>query len=222
MPLIDESAYNDLKELTGNEASKLDLSMVSTATVARLQVHLDRDSRTMRQLRGMAEGPLHGSAKLGDWIGDWAALWVEDGPRWSAILGSMFGSGTLEGGSVLGHGEDGGPWQLFETPIAVGVAVRNPIALAAFLVAVQGMISSSAPDLVDFVPVDPYHGVRFVQVAPSPRGEVARELLRGRKSSDASSITLPSVHYGTVGSAWYIDDPARRVGTPGGRARCRH
>ena len=116
----------------------------------------------------------------------------------------MFGSGTLEGGSVLGNEEDGGPWQLFETPIAVGVAVRNPIALAAFLVAVQGMISSSAPDLVDFVPVDPYHGVRFVQVAPSPRGEVARELLRNRKATDSSTVTLPSVYYGTVGSAWYI------------------
>ena len=103
MPLIDESAYNDLKELTGNEASRLDLSTVSTATVARLQVHLDRDSRTMRQLRGMAEGPLGGRASLGDWIGDWAALWVEDGPRWSAISGLHVRLRNARGGFRAGQ-----------------------------------------------------------------------------------------------------------------------
>lgn len=207
-PLLEESRYNELKRLTGAQPAKFDLAGVSTSTLARFQVHLDKNAREVQELGQMGTSVMGRDVKLMDWLGDWAGVWLDDGPNVGNVLKDFWG---VDVGATDEEEEDsergrGSLSSLFDLPLGAAVSVRNPLGLAAFLVALQGMANTSAPGIVNFVPQEPYHGVRFVKVEPNPQGELGRELSRGRdkRTSGTEAQEEPALWYGAFNSAWTI------------------
>lgn len=216
LPLIDESNYNDLKRLTGDKPAKFDLAKISTGTLLRWQVRLDPEAKEIRDARQMLGGMFGKDKALTDWIGNWATFWLEDAAATVSTFGDMFGSEfeNEEDDQMVGPGRT--MTSFFDVPLAGGIDVKNKLSLAAFLVSVQGMVNTAAPNLVRFVPQEPYKGVTFVKIAPAPGGEIERELKRESARADESTgaataradkaTTVPDIglYYGSIGDAWYI------------------
>ncbi|PKO14518.1 hypothetical protein CVU37_14525 [candidate division BRC1 bacterium HGW-BRC1-1] len=210
-PLIELSGYNELKRYAGEKPGTFDLATVTTSTLMRWQVCLDPNGRELRQMREMAGGMVGAGSVLTDWIGDWAALWLEDGPSLAAAAPlAAREMGLMSGGN---DGDDevdasGGLSDIFAVPLGVAVESKNPISLASFLVTLQGMVNTSAPNTVRFIPQEPYRGSTFVKVAPVEGGDLARELARDKQRNPGASAdaktTEPSFWYGTIGQAWTV------------------
>jgi len=204
LPLIDESAYNSLKEWTGDEPATFDLAKLSTSTLVRWQVRLDPDATPIRQGRQQIGSIFGRDSALFEWLGEWAAFWVDD----SAVSAHLFGD-VFDIDDVPADDENArrrsGMTGFFELPIAAGIDVKNPLSLAAFLVSLQGMLATAAPNLVQFVPQDPYKGTTLVKVSPAPGGSIEQELAREAAAADgATSRPDLALYYGAVGKAWYI------------------
>jgi hypothetical protein len=218
MPLINESAYNELKRLSGDKPASFDLGRVPSDSVVRFQVRLDPEAREVREARQFAGGMMGRDTGLTDWLGTWAAFWVGDStlpPSFARDIGvGMTDMRDMDPEDLAEMQRGGSFTEFFDTPLALGVEVKNRFGLAAFLVALQGMVNTAAPNMVRFVPQDPYKGATFVKISPVPGGQIDQQLRRGDQrpgdamTSDtataAAVTTEPGLFYGNIGDAWYI------------------
>ncbi|MGI8908533.1 MAG: hypothetical protein ACR2IE_18820 [Candidatus Sumerlaeaceae bacterium] len=210
LPLIEETHYQNLKRLTGDKPGKFDLSRISTGTLMRWQARLDMEAREVRDARQMVGSMFGRDSAMTDWIGKWFAVWLDDGPAANHLLDDIF-EHEFRDAEERESGSRESLASFLEVPVALGVDVKNRFSLAAFLVALQGMVKAAAPDLVRFVPQDPYKGQTFVKVSPGESGPLGRELQRdARRANEAGSAdpatTAPDLglFYGTIGDAFYL------------------
>jgi len=214
LPLIEETHYQDLKRLTGDKPQKFDLSQITTATLGRWQVSLDMEAREVKDARQMVGSMFGKDSTLTDWIGKWGSIWVEDSGHANHMFDWFFEAAErdMDEGDVT---YSPSMTSFFQVPAALGIDVKNGFSLAAFLVAMQGMVKSAAPDLVRFTPQDPYKGVTFVKISPAPNGPISRELEReAERAREAiaaagqrdTQTTQPEVgvYYGTIKNGFYV------------------
>jgi hypothetical protein len=210
LPLIDQSDYNQLKSLTGNKPAKFDLARISTGTLLRWQVRLDPEASEVKDARQMAGSMFGKDTAFTDWIGDWATFWVDDGDYAKRALDwfDIFDSAVAEEPELTGS-RSKSLRSFFEIPVAGGVAVKNKLSLAAFLVGFQAMVNSAAPNMVKFVPQDPYKNQTFVKISPAPGGPIEAEINRSETYATSESAAAagkfdPALYYGAVDDGWYI------------------
>ncbi|MBX7246449.1 MAG: hypothetical protein K1X53_13210 [Candidatus Sumerlaeaceae bacterium] len=205
LPLINDTAYNELKRIAGDKTEKFDLSRITTSTLVRWQVRLDPEGREARDGRRMLGGMLGRDETLTDWIGQWGTFWMEDGQLPRRLVDDFFQRELDVSVDESPDRPDNSLKSFFQAPIAGGVQVKNRLSLTAFLVALQGMANTAAPNMVRFVPQPSYNGTTFVKVAPVPGGEIDRELNRRDSEKDAET-TAPelALWYAAIGDAWYL------------------
>lgn len=216
LPLIQESHYNDLKELAGTKPATFDLGRISTSTLVRWQLTLNPESHLVRDMRQFAGGHLGKDATLMNWIGNWATIWIDDGPLSTRALRPFLGYPREYESDGPDESSVGKLTSIFDLPLAAGIEVTSRMGLAAFLVSFRAMVESSAPNTVQFTPQEPYKGVTAVKISPVPGGEFDREINGNRKRASAgntsgtvtgdSATTTPDIgiFYAAIGNAWYI------------------
>jgi hypothetical protein len=92
-----------------------------------------------------------------DWIGDWVTLYADDDPIWTEFAKSK----EREWEFWERHG-----WRI---PVGVAVGVRDPIHLAAFLVALKATIEKHAPNLVTWTPMND-RGIGYMKASAKVGG----------------------------------------------------
>ncbi len=197
IPLIEGTVYTDLKRLTGDKAGTFDLNSVSTGTILRWQVRLDAEAREARQARSFVEGALGGNNKITDWFGNWVTVFLGDSANWPDLM-DEFGGPEADESPRPKDGERLA--KLFDSPLAVGVEVKNPFALAGFLVAVRSAVTNAAPGMLEWGQSDPVRGIPTVKVSPV-RGS---ELERSAPPDVRAAMAKLALHYATIRGGWYL------------------
>jgi hypothetical protein len=157
-----------------------------------------------------------------DWIGDWVTFWVEDTDAFTALVRAACGERADE--EFDARQEQREILDIFNASFVAGVHTKNKLSLAAFLVSLRGFISQTAPNTVVFNNLEPYHDITIVQIAPDPRGDLARELLGPDAASQpaqtqpvtapaavaapAVSERGPAIYYATIGDGFYLSTQA--------------
>lgn len=176
LPLIAQSRYDELQSMLGGQVTSLAPAVESPSRVLHLAAHLN-PAGPVRQIQSLPS--LLGASNqrpLMPWIGERFEFWIEDtGALLQAIRDHEFGS-------------------VFKIPMTAALKVKNPLGLAGFLLAMQAMVQTSAPNTVIFEALEPYRGITLTQVRPAPDGWMADD----HAASDAS------LYYGTIGGYLYL------------------
>jgi hypothetical protein len=185
VPLIESSDYGRARDLAGGEPIPMPPHTVPKETFLGLATKLS-DGMMKRQITGMIGGMTESNV-ASDWIGDWAALWIEDSPALADIARHMYPQEHDEFDEMETTFND-----IFNTPIVLGVHATNKLSLAAFLVSLKGVADQMAPDMVVFNTLEPYRGITIVEIAPQD------EIL-----PDEASEVEPAIYYATIGDGFY-------------------
>ena len=217
LPLIDESTYEQMFDLASGDTVDVPVAEFTPDTLLRTVLHLNEGTAKAQAIAflSMVSG---GTNAASDWVGDWVTFWVEDTDAFQALLRREF----EHSGRHDPDAERQAVPDVFNTSFVLGVHCRNKISLTAFLVALRTFIMQTAPNTVFFNNLEPYQDVVIVQIAPNPRGELARELL-GEPRTDgtenepatpapttapAVSEQGPAVYYATIGDGFYLSTQA--------------
>jgi hypothetical protein len=136
MPLVVESEYRDLHELTRDAALAPTAGDAHAGTLFHLAAAFGKNSEMSRMFSREA-GPFAqqlGADPLG-WIGGGVALYAEQDPFWKELEDAGKGETFLEE-------------NFYRLPLALHVDVKDPLKLAAFLTALRAMADGSAPGMV--------------------------------------------------------------------------
>ena len=222
LPLIELSTYTELREIAGGEPIPVDLGKFTDETLLRLVVHLKEGERKRSYtsfFSGMAPNVHIGF----DWIGDWYTFSIEDSESFLGLFKAYYqgGSASREDDEIRRRAYD-----IFKANFAIGVHVKNPMDLVGFLMTLPAWINMVAPDMVLFRQLDPYQGVRIVQIAANPASSWFRaEQPRGGKSRRSAAAPdpqptsppasqpavdpdLPAVYYAAIGDGFYVSTQA--------------
>lgn len=221
LPLIDATAYNQLADTSGGDPIEIRVDRFGPQTLLRFVMKLG-DGFAKQRARSLLD-PLSGGAT--DWIGQWLTFWVEDSDAFARMIRREYGIAADAPGAD-GSGEF---IDVFRARLVFGIQNRNPLSLAAFLVALRSMVESTAPNMVIFRSLEPHEGVTIVQITPDPRGELARALDSSEPSSadpdprdnaatgdgrDGAAPTSreapfePSIYYASIGDGFYVSTSA--------------
>ncbi len=157
-PLIAGSEYRDAMEVCG--ASRLTGTAGDRHPEALIHfaMALDVKSEPIRRIENFAT-QMTTSVGLG-WLGDWAAIYVDKSPLWEEMTRAI-ASGDQDMNDFL---ED----NIARVPIAIEVAVRNPLTLAATLTGIRAFANQSAPGLLRWETIE-YKERAYVKVSPQER-----------------------------------------------------
>ncbi len=211
LPLIDASRYNELVDIAGGEPITVDTSRFGRDTLLRYVMHLN-DGPSKSQATGFLDG-MTGTNLASDWIGEWATFWIEDTDAFGKLVRREYGALPEDAANRRG---DQAIIDVFNASFVVGIHARNKLSLAAFLVALRSMISTSAPNTVIFRNLEPYHNVTIVQIAPDPTNPFAQELIdeptptSGPAASSQSAVSErgPALYYATIEDGFYVSTQA--------------
>jgi hypothetical protein len=183
LPLIDQSAYKDLKDWAGGETTPVDISKFSANTLLRAVFHINPKGEALKgfkdsfapmfspaeilpnplgdsQARGQQPQHPDTRASAFDWIGDWLTFWLEDTPAFKKFLVDQDSRTDTQSAVMTAAASTA-----FDVPFVLGVNVKKPFALAAFLVGLRTLIQTSAPNMVAYNNLEPYKGITIVEVA---------------------------------------------------------
>jgi hypothetical protein len=156
LPLIVGSDYRDLLEVVGGESLEGRDGDPHPGAVVHFTSALDPAAEQWRELGSDLSGfdERFGANTL-SWLGDWWSVHVDAGP----VLDQLLASEDLQEA-----------WEVLETdldelPLVFQVGVAKPLPLAAFLTAIRGMATSSAPGLVAWHTEQTADGRPFVRVS---------------------------------------------------------
>jgi hypothetical protein len=134
MPLIEGTEYDDLLDLTRGSAIAAGDGDPHQGTVAHYVMALNPASRPLRQTASFTM--MMGAQVQGDplgWLGSSLAIYAEDSPFWDELQRNAEDLDTFM--------ED----NFQRIPLAAHVAVKNSLALTAFLTALRSFVETSAP-----------------------------------------------------------------------------
>lgn len=138
LPLVGNSDYREFKEIAG--AIRLDdkAGDPHPGTALDFALAVDRESRHFAQFEDLLKGVIPGKAVLG-WVGDHVSLYADEDPFWEAWSEAEDRDRYLEE-------------NFYGVPVALHVDVRDPLRLAAFLVAARGFLDSITGDMLVWEP----------------------------------------------------------------------
>lgn len=216
LPLIDESTYERMHDLAAGETVDVSVAEFTPSTLLRAVLHLN-DGMAKAQAIGFMSMVSGGTNAASDWVGDWVTFWIEDTDAFQTLLRREFEHADVHDRRT----EQQAVLDVFNASFVLGVHCKNKLSLTAFLVALRSFIMQTAPDNVVFNNLEPYQDVTIVQIAPDPRGDLARELLGTPTEDDAQtpaptdqtatapvSERGPAVYYATIGDGFYLSTQA--------------
>ncbi len=147
LPLIDQSDYNDLQEMVGQQT----MQPPPLAHGAQMALAVGKDAGLRRFVDQMAYN-FTGNNKLGlNWLGDWVVIGTSDrSGLWDAALG--MGTMPMTDEAIM-RDELG---LLQRLPLFMAAHVRNGLGLAAMLTALRTYIDQAAGGLVAWESAEPY------------------------------------------------------------------
>jgi hypothetical protein len=222
LPLINLSAYNDSEDLAGGKPISIDLSSFNKDTLFRVVGHFN-DGRHKDDMRQVVPSLFFRTNIVFDWLGDWFTFWVEENDGLMALLKREYGDAPRSEGESDSDFEEE-IVSAFDVAAAVGAQVKNPMSLAAFLVALPVAINNLATGIVEFNQLEPYKGVPIIQIAPKPKGayDLGRRRARALATQPATSAPAttgpatrpaiceepPALYYGNIDDGFYISTSA--------------
>jgi hypothetical protein len=134
-PLILESVYADLRKMTGEHVLEAGSGDPHPEAVVQFVMALDPGWEPLKSI-----GSILGSTgeKLGvdllSWLGGWVSVYVDQGEFWDELVQSEHPEELLENDPNT-------------VPLALEVAVANPLKLALFMTTLRGFVDGTAPGM---------------------------------------------------------------------------
>lgn len=196
LPLIQNSAYNRLRRMTGSGTTKYAPKAIPANTLAQYLQHINPQILFGEAGLGRGDGfLLEGIVTLLNPIGDWYFVRLDDSPAIPKIIAAIEKLNNGEGFSEEDIAREA--WQL---PIVIGADIRNPVTLAAALTTLRVNVMKTLPGGIEWEPLkDEYKGVSIVRVGATRRG---REQLMGKDGR--RDPFLPAVYYAMTDGALYL------------------
>jgi hypothetical protein len=209
LPLIENSAYNNLRAITGKGTVQLTPSSISSKTLLQYMMHLSTDANERGGWFGLGRGPngplaeATGIAGLMAWavdpLGEWFLVRLDDSPNYEKLV------------RMAERGASGDPVDIEEVaklvwtlPVAIGVDIKNPLSLTAGLTALRTSAMMSLPGALTWGPLEKdYKGVQIVRVQATPAG---RRMLGplGPGGPPRREAFLPAIYYAMLDGALYV------------------
>jgi hypothetical protein len=184
LPLINNSAYNELRRQSGNGSATFDLSTVSPRTMFQFFAHLSPQEWP----RSNTEGA----------IGDWFTLRWEDSPAYRQMLASWvkreFGELSWE---ELQNQEAG---LFLQLPFTLGVKIGNEKSFdQLFSLAEQLLPNEFRKETVK------YRGIDLQKLTFNPDSKVSDEVNRalGLENAPKEKRIEPVLYHAKIGGVWY-------------------
>jgi hypothetical protein len=162
MPLIAGTDYAEIIRVTSNAKIKPDAGDPHTNSLLHVALAINSDSEPIKSMgRWLASGPsglpqMIPANPLG-WLGESLAVYIDQDPIFQEL-----GTGTNRS-YFLEH-------NFSRLPVALAVEVKNPMALAAFLLLARSKFDSTTPGLLNWQNLE-HHGQAYVKVTTQPGTE---------------------------------------------------
>ncbi len=180
LPLLLGTEYAELREVTRGAELEAGSGDAHAEALVHFVLGLDPEWEPLKSI-----GSTLGSAgaKLGvdplGWLGGWVAVYADAGAFWDELVQATDTQEVLEGLQSDPN----------EVPLAVVIAVRNPLQLALFLTGLRAFVDGTAPGMTDWKERVVLHGGverRFVEISSPGLGQEF------------------SLFYATTPSAWIL------------------
>jgi hypothetical protein len=186
LPLVNNSAYNELRQATGNGTAKIDLADVSPKTLFQYFVHWDPQQ----------------NLQLGKAVGEWVTLRWDDGPQYRQMLAYLV---RREMGEVTETAFRSREARLFlELPFSLGVKIGDEKAFDQLIQFLEVIL----PQYLG--PCDRtserYRGTMITVFRFERGSEFAKEVNRqlGLEVAPAEQKILPVLVHAKIGGVWYV------------------
>jgi hypothetical protein len=205
LPLIQSTAYEEMRRLTGGGVTTLDLRSIPSTTILQFMTHLSPQMEIRQTLSNMLSSFLGKSAAV-DWLGSWFFVRLEDSPEF-AKLAQLIQKQYLSESETEPDLAAAMAYQksLFQLPLTLGVEIKNPLVFAGILTTLRTAALNALPGNISWEPVEPkYKDVAIVRV----KANVGRMMGGGQEDLE------PSLYYVLVDGGFYIslqEDCIKRV-----------
>jgi hypothetical protein len=201
LPLVQNSAYNELREQVGGGTTTLDPAGISPRTLVQFKTHLN--PKGMRQELTSDLSILDGKISF-DFLGDWFLVRLEDSPVFGKLAELLSREDVVED---LAADPREGADLLFQIPLTIGVEVRQPLVLAGLLGTVRASVLAALPGEVTWGAKEPaYKGVSIVRIEARPGRKMAGKMagaLEAMEGKGKKPFSL-ALHYAMIDGAFYL------------------
>jgi uncharacterized protein (TIGR03000 family) len=179
MPLVDNSQFSELRQLTGDGSIKIDPAMFDGKTILQFLGHFSPHARERKEIDGFFKQ--QGVPEF-NWLGSWFTLKLDDSPIFTKMVVNQIireidptAKTDIIDSEIL---------QVPLVPLTLGVEIRNPIVFAGVLAAIKkGMGENDTWEPMK----DPYKGTTLVHI----------------KLANFFGSTI-SLYYALIDGVWYI------------------
>lgn len=156
-PLIKQSKYRGLMEITKNSAIKKYSGDIHPESLVHYIMSLDPESDTMKKMGNFASGfaPALGQ-NVFNWIGNWVSFYVDDSQFWKDLK-------NIEKKNEKKTSEFFKK-NIFRFPAAIAIEVNNALKLTLFLSSLRAYINQTAPGLTSWE-AKKYNGHSYICVS---------------------------------------------------------
>ncbi|MGF1581217.1 MAG: hypothetical protein ACFCD0_17770 [Gemmataceae bacterium] len=202
LPMIQDPNYAQLRRLTGNGVAKLDPTKISKKTLVQFLVHVSPTASERDQLsQGLRFLGVLGQRSVNSWLGESVVIRFDD----SKTYEKLFDLWQETGNPINPSGDWDGPREAarlaFQTPITVGIDIRNPLAFSGFLAGVKKTVFDILPGAISWESLgEKYKGKTIVRIQTVPDGALHRWLNKDKKDKQIT----PALYYTLLGDAWLV------------------
>ncbi len=202
LPLVANSRYNELRRVTGDGETTLDLDAISPHTIGQFLMHVSPNLNDRgrwigfgRPGGGAASDLLAFAAAALDPVGKWALVRADDSPVYGQLADLLEKYENGENVDVEHVAR-----LIFQMPVVVGVDIRNPLTFAAAVTAARTSVMKALPGALTWEPLEkPYKGVSIVRIQATESG--MREVVGSRTPL---ARFQPAVYYAILDGAFYV------------------
>ncbi len=187
LPLIEESEYDDLLRLVGEQRIKPP-QLLNTAVWA---FGVGQNASLRREADQMAQQML-GTDKISvGWLGDWVMVGVADR---SGVFDMALASGVIpehQYRNMSMSSDSDLPQVLSRLPIFAAAHIDSPIVLASVLTGMKAYVQQAAPNMIEWSQSDTYREIPIVTIQ------------EGSQAAMGTRFGL-KIHYATVGDVFLV------------------
>jgi hypothetical protein len=203
LPLVQSTAYNEVRRWTGGGTFRFDPSRISPKTLFQLKTHISTDLQERNEAWDVLS-LLGGKVRPLDFLGDWFLVRLDSNDALDGLAGALMQDVLGEGEKI---NEKEATRQFFQVPLTLGVSIRNPLVFAPALAAIRTAIMTSLPGALTWEPMPAYKGVSMVEVKATPNGEVIKffnEIMPDKDDKPGKEPFTPRLFYALIDGGWYL------------------
>lgn len=211
LPLIENTAYNQLRRIVGKGTVKLQPERLSSKTLLQFMMHITNDANDREEWFrfGPGFGPRRGPGfgpepELGtllwlawafDPLGEWFLLRADDSPAWGKLYKLAMRQRTRNPVSTEEIARE-----IWSLPLAVGVDLKNSLTIAASLAALRTTVMTAAPGFLTWGPLEKeYNGVAITKIEATERGAGLLTRIDGRPNR-----FQPAIFYAVIDGGLFV------------------